>query len=107
MKKLVSLLLWLSLGFFTMARAANPAHLHTAAAKNAHGNPMPQRADAENSVNYAGKTPAEEDTDENGISDDEGEGISDDDNGDVGDEDTSQDDEGDDDSDNSGGDEGD
>jgi hypothetical protein len=73
MKKLVSLLLCLSLGFFTVARATKPTHTLVAGAKTVHEKPMVQRADAENLLNDAGKTLAEENTDD--VTSDDGDSL--------------------------------
>lgn len=55
MKKLLPLLLCLSLAFFTVARATKPAHTPAGGAKTAH-KPTGQKADAENLLNDASKT---------------------------------------------------
>ena len=101
MKKLLPLLLCLSLSFFTVARATKLAHTPAPNTKIAQEKPTGQDADAKTGLNDA-------DTDENGASDDdesvegassdEGEDMNDDDGGDAqGDKDTGDDDAGDDD----------
>ena len=119
MKKLASLLLCLSLGLFTLARATKSADTATTGGKTAHKKPTAQRADAEYLLNRAGKTLAEEDTDEEvtpadddsteDASADEDEHMSEDDGSDASVEDPADDDGADADGsgDNAGGDEGD
>ena len=115
MKKVLPLLLCLSISFFTLARATKSVHTPVAGAKTAH-KPTGQKAvsfdmsDAEQE-----EVAAEEDSDAEVASDDEGEDMNDDDGGagDAGDEGISDDDEGNGDAvddgrgDDSGGDEGD
>ena len=102
MKKLASLLLCFSLGLFTLARATKPVETATAGAKTAHKKQTAQRGDAEYLLNHAGKTLAEEDTDEEvtpadddsteEASDDEDEHMSEDDGSDASAEGTADDD---------------
>jgi hypothetical protein len=104
MRKVVSLICCISLGFFMVARAAKPYHAATAGARPTPEKPGKQRADAQNladpvSMNVGDENTDEETTPDNGYSVDDasGEGgheISDDDNDDGGDEDAPENDEG-------------
>ena len=99
MKKLLPLLLCLSLSFFTVARVTKSVHTPAAGAKTAH-KPTGQKAvsfdmsDAEQE-----EVAGEDDSDAEVSSDDEGEDMNDDDggDGDAGDEDITDDDGGNDD----------
>jgi hypothetical protein len=100
MKKLLPVLLCLSLGFFTVARATHPAHALAAGAKTSHKR-TGEKPDVENSFNAS----ADDDSVE-GASDNEGEDINDD-NDDGGNEHIADDDGGNDDEADEGDDDGD
>jgi hypothetical protein len=116
MKKLLPLLLCLSLSFFTVARATKPAHTPAPDTKTAQKKPTGQEADAKtllNDANTEEDVASEDDDSIEGASENEGEDMNDDDDGGAaaGDEDTvdddgEHDDDGGDASDDSGGDEG-
>ena len=115
MKKVLPLLLCLSISFFTLARATKSVHTPVADAKTAQ-KPTGQKAvSLDMSDPEREEVIAEEDSDAEVVSDDEGEDVNDDDSGagDAGDEGMSDDDGGNDDAvddgrgDDSGGDEGD
>jgi len=95
MRKLLFLLVCLSLGLFTVARATKPARTPAPATKTAQTKPAGQQGDAKtlNDANKALavmiKTARGDDDSMQGGSDDEGEDMNDDDGGDAaGDEDT-------------------